>query len=141
MASSKRKRDRLSASPAICVAGVIVRDGSVLLVHRAPWVRFFPDAWDLFGGHVDDGESLEEALRREATEELGIEVLSCSPMGQVNDPVEPATIHVYAVQDWEGEPANLAPEEHTELRWFSASSLPESEALDAYRPLVMACLC
>lgn len=130
----------LLASPNVCVAGVLAKDGNVLLVHRAPWVRFFPDAWDLFGGHVNDGETLEEALRREAKEELGIEVLNCRWLGQVVDPVEPATIHVYVVQDWEGEPTNMAPEEHTELRWFSAPELPKSEALDAYRPLILACL-
>ena len=112
----------------------------MLLVHRAPWVRFFPDAWDLFGGHVVDGETLEEALRREAREELGIEVLSCRWLGQVVDPVEPATIHIYVIQAWEGEPANMAPEEHIDLRWFSAPELPASEALDAYRSIVLACL-
>ena len=130
----------MRTSSNVCVAGILIRDGKVLLVRRASWVRFFPGAWDLFGGHVNDGESLEKALRREAKEELGIEELNCNWLGQVVDPVEPATIHVYVIQAWEGEPANAAPEEHTELRWFSATELPESEALDAYRPLIVACL-
>ncbi|MCE2464703.1 MAG: NUDIX hydrolase [Dehalococcoidia bacterium] len=128
------------ASSNICVAGILAKDGNVLLVYRAPWLRFFPKAWDLFGGHVNDGESLEDALRREATEELGIKVLDCVWLEQIADPIEPATIHVYAVRVWEGEPTNMAPEEHTEVRWFNAPELPESEALDAYRPLLMAYL-
>ena len=129
-----------SDSAAICVAGAVIKDGRVLLVHRSPSARFFPDIWDLFGGHVDGGESLEEALRREAREELGIEIFALRWLGQIYDPVEPAVVHVYAVSSWEGEPFNAAPEEHTEVRWFGAGELPESEGLDAYRALVVTAL-
>jgi len=34
----------------------------------------FPNHWDLFGGHVEDGETPIVALRREIQEELGIHV-------------------------------------------------------------------
>ena len=125
---------------AVCVAGALIRDGRVLLVHRSLSARFWPDVWDLFGGHVDGDESLEEALRREAREELGIEVLTLEWLGQIYDPVEPAVVHVYAVSSWEGEPVNAAPDEHTEVRWFSARGLPESDGLEAYRELVVTAL-
>lgn len=36
----------------------------------------FPNHWDLFGGHVEEGESPETALLREIEEELGITVSS-----------------------------------------------------------------
>ena len=36
----------------------------------------FPRHWDLFGGHLDEGETPEEALVREVEEELGIELTS-----------------------------------------------------------------
>ena len=129
-----------SDSAAICVAGAVIRDGRVLLVHRSPSARSYPDVWDLFGGHVDGCESLEEALRREAREELGIEVLALRWLGQINDLVEPAVVHVYAVVSWEGEPVNAAPEEHTEVRWFGAGELLELEGPDAYRALIVAAL-
>ena len=112
----------------------------MLLVHRSPSARSYPDVWDLFGGHVDGCESLEEALRREAREELGIEVLALRWLGQINDPVERAVVHVYAVASWEGEPVNAAPEEHTEMRWFGAGELLELEGPDAYRALIVAAL-
>ncbi len=71
---------------------------------RSPLARFYPDFWDLFDGHVDGGECLEDALRREAREKLGIEVLALKWLGQIYDPVEPAVVHMHAVSSWEGEP-------------------------------------
>ncbi|TMA06559.1 MAG: NUDIX domain-containing protein [Deltaproteobacteria bacterium] len=34
----------------------------------------FPNHWDLFGGHVEEGEAPEEALVRELKEELGVDL-------------------------------------------------------------------
>lgn len=34
----------------------------------------FPNHWDLFGGHVEEGEKAEEALVREVKEELAVEL-------------------------------------------------------------------
>lgn len=135
-----RATSRESASAALCVAGVVTRGGRVLLVHRSPSARHYPDVWDLFGGHVNKGESLEEALHREAREELGIEVLALRWLGQTNDTAEPAVVHVYAVTSWEGEPFNAAPDEHTEVCWFGARELPQSDGLDAYRALIVEAL-
>lgn len=32
----------------------------------------FPNHWDLFGGHVEEGETPTEALKREVEEEIGV---------------------------------------------------------------------
>ena len=34
----------------------------------------FPDYWDLIGGHIEEGETPEEALVREVKEELDIDI-------------------------------------------------------------------
>ncbi len=142
MAIHARRFDSDDWGPLVanCVAGVMVRNGTVLLVHRSPSKQFYPDVWDLPGGHVNQGESLEEALRREAREELGIEVLELSWLGHVYDDVEPAVVHLYTILSWRGEPVNAAPDEHTEVRWFSATELLDSEGLEAYRALVLKAL-
>ena len=120
-----------------CVAGALISGGKVLLVKRSPESRFYPDVWDLFGGHIEGRESSEDALRREALEELGVGIESFCLLGKVLDPVEPAEIMVFAVSAWKGEPTNAAPHEHSEIAWFAVDRLPSSAGLDGYRELVI----
>ena len=136
MGEAALRRERVAR----CVAGAMVSHGRVLLVRRSPDARYYPDVWDLFGRHVEAGESLEEALRREAREELGVEVESFHSLGTVYDPVEPAEVTVFVVVAWRGEPVNAAPDEHSEMGWFSVSELPDSSGLEGYRGLVVQAL-
>lgn len=47
--------------------------GELYLQHRPIWKDIQPDKWDTAtGGHVDLGESVDMALKREVREELGI---------------------------------------------------------------------
>lgn len=49
--------------------------GRLYLQRRPEWKDIQPGKWDTaVGGHVDYGESVEQALLREAREELGIKV-------------------------------------------------------------------
>lgn len=53
-------------------AGILlIRDGSIFLQHRAPWVHN-GDTWGIPGGARDSHESAVEAAIREAHEETGI---------------------------------------------------------------------
>lgn len=47
--------------------------GELYLQHRPSWKDIQPDKWDTaVGGHIDLGENVEKALKREVREELGI---------------------------------------------------------------------
>ncbi len=47
--------------------------GELFLQKRPIWKDIQPDKWDTAcGGHVDYGETIDKALRREVSEELGI---------------------------------------------------------------------
>lgn len=54
------------------LAALILYDdeGRLLLQHRTDDAPTFPSHWSFFGGGVEPGETPEEAVRREAMEEL-----------------------------------------------------------------------
>lgn len=104
------------------VTAALVRDGRVLLCHRTPARRWYPDVWDLPGGHVEPGEAPYDALARELREELGV-VLGPATRPWKRSRLPVARLTVWKVTGWDGEPANLAPEEHDDLRWFAPGEL------------------
>lgn len=57
--------------------------GELYLQKRPEWKDIQPGKWDTsVGGHIDLGENVEMALRREAREELGIEDFTPQLLGQ-----------------------------------------------------------
>ncbi len=58
----------------IAVALVFNEDRDLLLCRMPKDRGVFPGQWSLPGGGVEEGERIEEALRREVHEELGLEV-------------------------------------------------------------------
>ena len=87
--------------------------------------RRYPGAWDAIGGKPDEGETLLEALAREASEEAGIEPLDLTALGCFHDGDRADAW--YLATSWNGEPRNREPSEHSELRWVAlhqAAELP-----------------
>lgn len=88
------KNDNVIGSASKDVAfkdGVIRRISRVFLIdkdqiylqRRGPNMRLFPDTWgSSAGGHVDEGESYEEAAKRELFEELGIKNIQLIELGK-----------------------------------------------------------
>jgi 8-oxo-dGTP pyrophosphatase MutT (NUDIX family) len=107
----------------------LVRDGRVLLAHRHPSREWYPDCWDLVGGHVEPGESPHDAVVRECLEELGIHVHHPLPVPMTfSDPA--LDMHAFLITTWEGEPVNAAPEEHDDLQWFQPDALSDLKLAD-----------
>ncbi len=67
--------------PSVAVGGVVVRNGSILLIRRGT----DPQAgrWSIPGGRVERGESLAIAVERELLEETGIAVRCGALVGVV----------------------------------------------------------
>lgn len=113
---------------------LLVRDGRALLAHRHPGRRWYPDIWDLVGGHIEPGETPEEAVRRECLEEIGVSVGALHPLPLT---LTSTTVqsHAFLVTEWTGEPANLTPDEHDDLAWFTPEQLePLALADPSYLP-------
>ena len=92
--------------PVVEVAvGVLVRpDGDFLLTSR-PAGKVYADYWEFPGGKVEAGETIEQALRRELREELGIEIAAVHAwkVEMVDYPHALVRLHFCKVYDWTGE--------------------------------------
>ena len=117
--------------PVLGVGAIVVRGGSeVLLVRRG--VEPFRGQWSFPGGHVEPGEPLLEAARRELQEETGVEA---EPLGiiHVHELLAegPGGVpHHYVIIDvlmrYLGGEAR-AGSDAAEAAWFSLDRLPLSE--------------
>jgi 8-oxo-dGTP pyrophosphatase MutT (NUDIX family) len=125
------------------VTGALIEGGRILLCHRSPGRRWYPDVWDLPGGHVELGETPTEALERELLEELGVSVYSLPPGPLMRLSMVDVEMGIWFVGSWNGTPANLAPEEHDAIAWFTAEELTALEMahpsyLDLFRAILRA---
>jgi 8-oxo-dGTP diphosphatase len=118
----------MSDQPAKTVGALFIRsDGKVLLGLRAPSKKVWPRHWDTIGGQVEDGESLEAALVREAQEEVGVTPVEFKLIATVRERrpelYGDALHHIYTVIAWQGgDPLNIC-DEHSELKWFSVDEM------------------
>lgn len=57
----------------IVVTGILKDKSELLIVKRSSDDELYPSCWEFPGGHVDDGETIKEALKRELYEEIGFD--------------------------------------------------------------------
>lgn len=124
------------------VVGALVRHGRVLLVLRRASKRARPDVWDLPGGVSEDDESELVTLARELYEELGVQMVtdSATQLSRLTAELadEPTVLSAWLVREWEGTPANEAPDEHDDIGWFGVEDLPAPPHLIVRTALVEA---
>jgi len=88
-----------------CVSAVLISDGAVLVEKRRVDDDADPGLVLLPGGHVEPGESLNRALKREMREELGIWVEKVTPIRvryYTASNGERQRIHYFRIKDWKG---------------------------------------
>lgn len=82
-------------------------------------------------GHVEAGETAPQAARREAREELGVELRDVhyefvmhrtAPGG---DPVDQRVDFFFTSRAWDGVPTIREPAKCAELAWFALDALPD----------------
>lgn len=110
--------------PKIAAGVLIVRDGRALLVRRAIEPGY--GKWAFPGGHVDRGETIEEAALREALEECGVTAILDELLGLFSYRGRPVVVAVYRGRLAPGSPEPAACDETLEVGWFDAE---ESERL------------
>ncbi len=102
----------------VAVFGVVIEEGKVLLCLRRDigW-------WNLPGGGMELGETVDEALRREVQEETGLEVEVGRLVGVYSKPQKQEIVLTFRCQAVGG--LLTETEEITESRYFAPDALPE----------------
>jgi 8-oxo-dGTP diphosphatase len=101
-ADQPRSADRSLVQVAV---GVLVRkDGAFLLTSR-PEGKAYAGYWEFPGGKLEAGETIEEALRRELQEEIGITIQNCElwKTERIDYPHALVQLNFCKVTQWTGE--------------------------------------
>jgi 8-oxo-dGTP diphosphatase len=114
----------------IVVAGVLCRDGKFLIGQRQAEDRHGLK-WEFPGGKVESGESPKEALKRELSEELGIDAVIGPEIARYehvpSSRRQPLLLLFHQVSEYRGEPRGAAFEQ---IKWEDAAKLTEYDFLD-----------
>ncbi len=105
----------------------LVRNDEILLLLRSN-TGYEDGNYSVIAGHLDGGEGVFEAMRREAREEAGIELdrdatSVCGVMHRCAPGSERIDFFLTATR-WRGDLRNLEPEKCDELRWTPLNRLP-----------------
>jgi 8-oxo-dGTP diphosphatase len=101
-AQQPRQGDRQVVEVAV---GVLIRaDGQFLLTSR-PAGKVYEGYWEFPGGKIEAGETVEQALRRELQEEIGITITSARPwrVEMVDYPHALVRLNFCQVFQWTGQ--------------------------------------
>lgn len=117
----------------IVVVALIHRGGRVFVARRAETKETWPGQLELVGGHVDPGEALEDALRREVREEIGVDVQIGQIVGaftyESEDTFKVEICYLCELTDQTTEP-QINPEDHSEGLWIGHDNLSVLEEDD-----------
>ena len=105
-------------SPAMMA--LVWRPGQVLLA-RAP--HFVNDMYSALAGFVEAGESIEDCIRREVTEEVGVQVGALRYYGSQSWPF-PNSLMIAFTAEWTGGDIVPQPGEIADAQWFDVDALP-----------------
>lgn len=124
-------------SPGVGCGIVFIRDGHILLLQR----KKSPEtgAWGIPGGKIDFLETAEQAIRREALEETGLEAGDIKLLGLSEQLFHDEKQHWFGVlfqaESFSGEMQLLEPDKHGGIDWFPLDRLPDRLTLPTVHAL------
>ena len=104
------------------------REDQILLLRRFN-TGYADGQYSVPAGHLDGGETVISAARREGLEETGVRIeagdVVFSSVVHRRDGDERVDFFVH-IHKWQGEPANTEPDKCDELRWVGVNELPDN---------------
>lgn len=126
-----RKQAELDQVTHFATGVAVVKDGAVLVVRRVVEDETLGGEWELPGGGVDPGETIEQGAVRELLEETGLvvdEMLGVFDGFDYATPRKPKVRQInFRVTAKPGD-VRLEPTEHDEYRWIVADDIPSLNA-------------
>lgn len=114
-------------TPFLAVDAIIETGGGIVLIKR----KNPPPGWAIPGGYVDCGETLEDAVIREAKEETGLDITLLRQFHAYSDPKRDQrhhTVSIFFIATASGIP--VAADDAKEAGIFTIHNLPEDLAFD-----------
>lgn len=113
------------------VAGcVIQRDNQYLLVQEKQLIAY--GLWNLPAGHLEKGETFEEAAIRETFEETGFKVELEQKLETVHTGINQPVLHAYKARILSGK-IKFDPEAILDVQWFTLKGIEQLQATDKLR--------
>lgn len=112
------------------VAAIIIKDNKIFCTQRADDGRFLSLKWEFPGGKIEEGETHQEALKREIQEELKMDI-------DVNSfflTVDHSYLHFRIIMHsylCSMNDDDFSLEEHNRYKWLSPSKLKSLDWADA----------
>ena len=125
----------MNGAPLEVVAAVVCAPSAGFLLAERPPGKAYAGFWEFPGGKVEPGEALEDAVRRELHEELGIVVDALHPWitRQYAYPHATVRLNFFIVRRWHGE---LHGREGQRLAWQRLDALDVAPLLPANGPIL-----
>lgn len=112
----------------VAVHAFFIKDNKILLLQRQN-TGFRDGEFSVPAGHVDGGEKIVDALKREVLEETGIHIREqlepAHVMHRAVSTTEERIDYFFVIERWEGEPHNAEPDKCAQLLWSSFNDLPD----------------
>jgi len=103
-------------------AAVIIENGKLLLTRRSQNCAV-PGAWELPGGKLEEGETLQECLMRELQEELQMKGAAGEILASTEYIYAHGSFEIFAIKFLRNSNFCLNPEIHDEYTWATSAEL------------------
>lgn len=111
----------------------------VLTLKRAECTNYMPLKWDIPGGTVEVGETVEEALVRELNEETGIQIKPLYPIyaySNLSQLPQRQTVQIVYMCEYQQGEVTLNPKEHIEYKWVHYDDLKKLDCIAFLKGLI-----